>query len=225
MMSATAPRRYLRPPEPVHFPESAEVPESKWHLELRTALYDILKLAFSDRACIGCDQFVYWDPTSPSACLAPDGFVRFGVPDEMFRTWKVWERGAPHVAVEITSNYDGRFEVWEDKLAKYRRLGVEELVRFDADATERTLQVWDNVEGDLVERELVEPRRAESSVLQLNWVVLDHPRTRLCLRLQDPATGALLPTREERARHQAEASASERIRELQEELARLKSSR
>jgi hypothetical protein len=224
MMTATEPRRYVRTPEPVHFPESAEVPESKWHLELRTALYDILKLAFADRACIGCDQFVYWDPTAPSACLAPDAFVRLGTPDEMFRTWKVWERGAPHLAVEITSNYDGRFEVWEDTLAKYRRLGVGELVRFDSDASERPLRVWDNLDGDLVERELADPRRAESSVLQLNWIVLDHPRTRVSLRLQDPATGALLPTRAERAEAERIELEAQR-RQLQEELARLETSK
>jgi hypothetical protein len=80
-------------------------------------------------------------------------------------------------------------------------------------------------ERSLVERELVEPRRAESTVLRLNWVVLDDPRTRPSLRLADPASGALLPTGAEQQRREAEASASERIRELQEELARLKASK
>src|SRR6266566_9266416 len=92
-------RVHSRAGTPLHFPESAEVPETKRHLELRTLLYQVLKLAFAERAAIGCDQFVYWDPTDPKACLAPDAFVRLGQPDFLFRSWKAWEHGAPHVAV------------------------------------------------------------------------------------------------------------------------------
>jgi hypothetical protein len=136
MMSAAEQRRYVRAPQRIHFPEFERVPETKQHLHLRTLLYQILSPAFRERAAIGCDQFVYWDPTDPSACLAPDGFVRLGVPDDEFRTWKVWERGAPHVAVEIGSRSDSVPDNVEDELAKYRRLGVVELVRFDPCAQE-----------------------------------------------------------------------------------------
>jgi hypothetical protein len=77
-------RRYARPPRRLEFPSEAEMPESKRHLELRTTLYLIIKHAFRDRALIGSDQFVYWDATDPSACLAPDVFVRLGGKDEIF---------------------------------------------------------------------------------------------------------------------------------------------
>ena len=90
----------------VYFPHGAEVPESNWHFELRSLIYDFLVLAFADVATIGCDQFVYWDPTTPRACLSPDAFVYFGAKDEHFRSWKVWERGVPQVAVEIISDSD-----------------------------------------------------------------------------------------------------------------------
>jgi len=73
-------------PRRLHFPESAEVPESKRHLELRTLLYQFLKLAFGNVAAVGCDQFVYWDPTDPRACLAPDAFVRFDAKNDQFRS-------------------------------------------------------------------------------------------------------------------------------------------
>ena len=33
-------------PSSVHFPDSAEVPESTWHFELRSLIYDFLTLAF-----------------------------------------------------------------------------------------------------------------------------------------------------------------------------------
>src|SRR5262245_4315000 len=121
--------RYVRAPVPVVFPSEAEVPESKRHLKLRTLLHQLLELAFADRAAIGSDQFVYWDPTDPRACVAPDAFVRLGEPDSLFESWKAWERGAPHLAVEIISRSDARDRDWETTLSRYRRLGVSELVR------------------------------------------------------------------------------------------------
>jgi hypothetical protein len=104
--------RYVRPPVPLVFPSEQEVPETKRHLKLRTLLFELLELAFAERAAIGCDQFVYWDPTDPKACLAPDAFVRLGQPDFLFRSWKTWEHGAPHVAVEIISDADERDRDW-----------------------------------------------------------------------------------------------------------------
>src|SRR4051812_18055957 len=98
--------RYVQAPASVSFPVEGQVPESKRHLVLRTLVYQFLDYAFARVAAIGCDQFVYWDPTDPSICVAPDAFVHFGEPDDLFSTWKAWERGAPHVAVEIISDAD-----------------------------------------------------------------------------------------------------------------------
>ena len=39
--------------------------------------------------------------------------LRFGEPDAPFDSWKVWERGAPHLAVEITSASDAEERPWE----------------------------------------------------------------------------------------------------------------
>src|SRR4051812_5275332 len=174
--------RYVRAPVPLVFPSEAEVPETKRHLKLRTLLYELLELAFADRAAIGCDQFVYWDPTDPRACLAPDAFVRLGQPDSLFRSWKAWEHGAPHVAVEIISESDERDRDWEAKLSRYRRLGIAELVRFDPDAGQKALRVWDLVDNDLVERELSQ-LTAASRCLPGFWVVRDAPELGPTLRL------------------------------------------
>jgi hypothetical protein len=114
--------KYLRAPQALHFPEHEQVPETKWHLELKTLVYQFLKLAFAGQAQIGCDQFVYFDAANPRVRLAPDAFVRLGGPDEMFGCWKVWERGAPHLAVEIISDFDARDRNWDTKLASYRQL-------------------------------------------------------------------------------------------------------
>lgn len=200
--------RYLRAPVPLVFPSEEKVPETKWHLKLRTLLYELLDLAFAKEAAIGCDQFVYWDPTDPKACLAPDAFVRLGKPDFLFRSWKAWEHGAPHVAVEIISDSDERDRDWDAKLTRYRRLGVTELVRFDPDDEERMLRVWDLVEHDLVERELL-ARRAASRCLPGFWVVRRDTDLGPTLRLSRDELGAdLYPT------------PAERVLELEAELAR-----
>jgi hypothetical protein len=47
------------------------VPEGRRHFELRKLLFEVLQLAFGEHATIGSDQFVYWDPTDPTQCLAP----------------------------------------------------------------------------------------------------------------------------------------------------------
>jgi Uma2 family endonuclease len=214
--------RYLRAPSPLYFPEEEEVPESKRHLELRTLLYQLLKLAFADRAAIGCDQFVYWDPTDPRACLAPDAFVRLDQPDDLFPTWKVWERGAPHVAVEIASRSDGPEPEWQPKLEKYRRLGVNELLRFDPLARERPLRVWDSIEQDLVERE-VAGHCARSHCLPGFWLLVDQPELGLTLRLSHDERGERLyptPAEYEAGARRAEAEGlQQRVRELEALLA------
>jgi Uma2 family endonuclease len=200
--------RYLRAPEPLHFPEHEQVPETKWHHELKTMVNQFLKLAFADQAHIGCDQFVYWDAANPRVCLAPDAFVRLGGPDELFGSWKVWERGAPHLAVEIISDFDTRDRNWDAKLACYRQLGVKELVRFDPEAETGKLRIWDRVDDDLVEREQTDAP-TPSSILPGFWLLVSDPRLGPTLRLsRDSAGGALYVTPEER------------IRELEAELAR-----
>jgi hypothetical protein len=218
--------KYVRAPVPVHFPEAETVPESKWHLEQRTVLYQILLLAFRERAVVGCDQFVYWDPTDPRKCLAPDAFVRLGTPDEPFRTWKVWERGAPEVAVEILSESDESDRDWNAKLANYRRLGVRELVCFDPERDPPSLRVWNAVEGDLVERALTSARAA-SHCLPGTWVVVPDPVAGALLRLSRDSDGQdLFPTPAEHERQQADrerglrVAAEERVRELEAELRR-----
>lgn len=191
-------------PQALHFPEHEDVPETKRHLELRTLLYLILKLRFAAVAAIGCEQFVYWDPTDATACLAPDAFVRFGGPDEPFGSWKVWERGAPHVAVEIISDSDG--PAWQRKLESYRRLGVSELVWFNPDVPEQPLRVWDFVGDDLLERKLFEPW-AQSRHLGGYWLPVEVPGQGLTLRLSHDEHGEhlfLTPEETERAQKESE---------------------
>ena len=207
------------------------MPESALHLRLRTALFLILDQRLGGQAYVGSDQFVYWDPTNPKACLAPDAFVRFGGPRELLPSYKAWEHGAPHVAVEILSSNDRRDRELEKRLERYRRCGVGELVIFDPENRETLLRLWDLVDGDLVERDLGGPAALRSDALHAYWYLQPHERLGALLRLAEAADGSgLWPTPEEaqaaeREKAQAErdqerATAERRIAELEAELRR-----
>ena len=216
-------RRYLRAPVPVRFPESESVPETGVHLRLRTALWSMLRLAIGQRAMVGSDQFLYWDPTDPRQCLAPDVLVWVGAPDRPFSSWKVWERGAPQLAIEVVSESDARDRPWERKLDAYRHSGVLELVRFDAEDARAPLRLWDRLEGDLVEREVSKSQLEYSEVLDLFWLVEPDPDLGSMLRLSRDSAGLERLLTDDEARHAADEArhaAEARIRELEAELAR-----
>jgi hypothetical protein len=208
---------YQRPPQAIVFPEEAEVPESKRHLEVRTLLFTFLKRAFGERAAIGSDQFVYFRAADPRRCVAPDAFIRLHAENDLFATWKVWERGAPHVAIEIASTNE---RPWADKLADYHEIGVLELVRFDPEAGQgERLRIWDRVEEDLVPRVIVEDRAA-SRVLGGTWCVAPGDGLEVALRWEDPQ-GTLFPSvaeseAAERAAKETERAAKEAERAAKE---------
>lgn len=218
-------RRYVRPPQPIHFPVSEEMPETNRHLELRTALYVILKRELAARATLGSEQFIYYDPTTAKKKLAPDAFAKLGEPHATFRCWKTWLRGAPEVAVEVVSDSDEGEEPWNLKLGRYRAAGIGEVVRFDPDDAERPIRVWDHIDGDLVERERSHDGVYECAPLGLFWVAVAHPAFVRMLRLARDRAGAdLLPTPEEAelAKERARAEAEQARDRLAAEVAELR---
>jgi hypothetical protein len=240
-MTVTAPRaananlggrRYLKPPAPIAFPVETEMPETRRHLEQRTALFEIVRDAFGARATVGSEQFVYWDPTDPKQCCAPDLFVRLGAPDTPFDAWKVWERGAPELVVEIVSPSDAAAGPWERKLDRFRRLGAREIARLDVEDTGRPLRIWDCIDGDLVERDPADPAFARCDTLDLHFCVCTDPALGPMLRLARDREGYdLLPTPDEARQRAAEAlqreaearkRAERRNAELEAEIAELR---
>jgi Uma2 family endonuclease len=213
-------RRYVRPPQPIHFPVSEEMPETNRHLELRTILYVVMKRAFKEHATIGSDQFVYYDPTSAKKKLAPDAFIKLGIPHKPFRSWKVWQRGAPEVAVEVVSDSDEAEDDWNEKLERYRGAGIAEVVRFDPDDKEHPIRIWDHLDGDLVER-LPDGGLFECIALGLYWVAVPDPDLDLVLRLaRDRAGRDLLATPAEAERAEARGRAEEARGRVEAEKAR-----
>jgi Uma2 family endonuclease len=176
------------------------VPESPRHLDQRMALYQTLRRWFGDRAHVGSDQFVYWDPTDPRQCCAPDIFVRLG-PRNDDDCWKAWIRGAPQLAIEIRSRSDRADEPWETKLRQYHRLGILELVCFDWNHRSTPLRIWDRIEEDLVERDPSDPDFHHCDVLEAFWIVRRQAEGRTELRLShDPQGIQLFPTFDEEIR-------------------------
>jgi hypothetical protein len=199
-----------RPPAPLHFPAEEEVTETRPNFSRRVALYESLVSEIAGVSTIGSDQFVYWDPTSVVKRCAPDVFVKVGVPDRPFDVWKIWQRGAPELAVEIVSSSDRPEDEWGGKLARYRATGVLELVRFDAEDADNPISVWDRVDGELVERAGNDPERLLCNALGLWWTVVDMSGIGPALRLARDRAGTdlLLTPREAHAR-EAEARARE----------------
>ena len=195
----------------MYFPESEEVPETNRHLEIRTALYQILKRELAREATLGSEQFVYWDPTTSKKNLAPDAFVRLGVPHQVFRIWKTWERGAPDLGVEVVSDSDEGEPDWNEKLERYRAAGIREVVRFHSEDRERPIRIWDAIDGDLVERAPNDPDLRACETLGLWWVVVDDRLVGPMLRLSRDREGLdLLPTPDEAEAKSREAEAKSR---------------
>jgi Uma2 family endonuclease len=210
--------RHKRAPAPIHFPAEAEMPETKRHLKLRTLLFAVLE-TFADRASVGSEQLIYWAPTEPAKCLAPNAFLRLDAPDTDFNTWKTWERGAPELAVEIVSDSDASDRAFDEKVRRYHEMGVRELVRFDPDAPAGArIRAWDLVQGDLVER-VVEGDRTPCSTLGLWWVVVPGAGYPAALRLARDAAGADLVLTSEEKEVRAREAAEQKVAELEAKLA------
>lgn len=204
---------YVRAPRPIHFPSEERleerVPETKRHLKARTTLFLLLEAACAGSA-VGSEQFVYWDAGDPRKCLSPDVFVKVGARDDAFDSWKVWERGAPDVAVEIVSESDHREGDWAEKLARYQASGIGELVRFDAGDEGRPIRVWDRVDGELVERAPASPALRECVTLKMWWTVVPSAHGPMLRLARDREGRVLLPTPDEERVRLAEELAEER---------------
>lgn len=216
--SAESRPKYVGRIEPLHFPESANVPESQLHLDLRTLLYQLLSAHLGESVTVGSDQFVYIDASNPKRCIAPDVYVKATPRGEPIRSWKVWERGAPELAVEIISESDAPDAAWEEKLAFYQTLGVKELVRFDLVSGDAPLRIWHRTQEVLSERELSEgedalgtARGVASMVFDFHWVVAPAGVLKQALRI---ATGSapleLVPTDSEGREAERQAKLAER---------------
>ncbi len=200
--------RHVRPIEPLVYPssepEDEKLPESTRHSLLCQALCEILRAAVGEENTVGGDQFLYFDGATTRRALAPDGFVKLGVPQHHFESWKTWEEGTPELAFEILSPSDSP-ERWtfEEKMSRYRSLGVRELMVFHAEGKKGArLRAWDRIDGDLVER-VVEDERTPCLTLDMTVLVGRIEKLDGLRLAHDPEGRELVPTNLE-ARRTAE---------------------
>lgn len=194
--------------------------ESKRHALICDLVYRLFKDVVGDACAVGCDQFVYFDGEDPKKRLAPDAFVKLGVKDSLFDSWKTWKLGSPELCVEILSSSDtGEYLPLKTKMTRYRTLGVEELILFDMEREAGgRLRAFDRVDGDLVER-IVDGETTPCLTLtnayeaRFEWFLAPADDIPLALRLKkNDAVMATLTERLESMRKANEALARENER-------------
>ena len=223
-LAAAAQRR--RPAAPVYYPESDGKPmgETFLHVDAAIDVRAILVALHAERsedACVGCNNFVYYEEGNPRKVVTPDVFVAYGVPqDTDRRVFKTWEEGVtPDWVLEVTSKSTWR----EDEGAKrrlYERLGVTEYWQFDptGDYLDPILKGRALVDGRYRELEL---ERRDGGLCRFSDVLgLDLRLADGRLRFFDPRRGEYLLTPEEQHRvnqnqRRALKAAEARIRELE----------
>jgi len=189
-----------------------------------TALFaDVTKILIAEQhrtARVLWDLFVEWDPNDPRARVSPDVLLLDGQPADIEPSiWQTWKPSceAPRFALEIVSE-KSRAKDYDLSPLRYAALGTEELAVFDpaprgADAY--PLQVFQRTERGQFLRVYAGVGPARSAVLGV-WLVVTDGGERV--RLARDAEGRdLVPTPLERAE-----TAEARVRQLEEELARLR---
>ena len=133
-LTAAPPRR--RPVAPAHYPVEDDQPMSETfkHRKVSADSVAVLEIRHIDRAdaCVGGNNFLYYEEGNPKAVVSPDVFVAYGVPKETDReVWKLWVEGkAPDFILEVTSKSTRKDDEGKKKDI-YERIGVTEYWQFD----------------------------------------------------------------------------------------------
>ncbi|MCC5637970.1 Uma2 family endonuclease [Nostoc sp. CHAB 5844] len=95
---------------------------------------EALDIYFQERSdvYVSGNLYIYYKQGIPSAVIAPDVFVVFGVEKKKRTSYKVWQEGGkvPSFVLEITSASTQENDE-EDKPKKYALLGVQEYFQYD----------------------------------------------------------------------------------------------
>jgi Uma2 family endonuclease len=196
------------------------------------------------------NMLLYYEEGNPKACLAPDLFLVQGVDKHVRRTYKLWEEGrVPSLVIEVTSK-STREEDQAEKRGVYERLGVEEYFLFDplGEYLRPRLQGYRRVrgryeavapepDGSLASRTTGLQLATEGKRLRLRDTVSGEPllwneelagaqhaalerAEQESRRAEQEARRAEEEARRADQERRARESAEERIRKLEEELAR-----
>ena len=203
----------------IDYPDSDGKPvaETDVHIDLTLSVRERLKARYEGRDDVYAagNLMVYYQEGDPAECLAPDGFVAFGVSSRNRRSFKTWVEGVfPAVVFEWTSE-STRTADFGDKLEVYRDIWkVKEYFLFDPrdEYLEPRLLGYRRVKTEF---RVIRPTRGVLASRALG-ITLQASGRRLILR--DAVTGAELLTRSE-IRAELEARRAETA---EAEVARLK---
>ena len=220
---AAAPLR-RRPPPPVHYPVEDDQPMSETfkHARVTVDAKMVLDLHHIDRpdACVGGNNFLYYEEGKPKLVVSPDVFVAYGVPKETDReVWKVWVEGkAPDFILEVTSRSTRKDDEGRKK-AIYERIGVREYWQFDptGDYLDPILKGRALSDGRFRELEL---ERRDGGLCRFSEVLgLDLRLEEGRLRFFDPKRGEYLltPEEQERALKERDRTVDQQRQALQEQ--------
>jgi Uma2 family endonuclease len=197
---------------PIIYPDSDGAPIAESDPARDYLIYGVeaLSIYFQNRpdVYVSGNLYIYYKKGVPSAVIAPDVFVVFGVEKKKRLSYKVWEENnrVPSFVLEITSLTTQENDQQEKPL-KYAKMGVEEYFQYDP--------TGDYLEGQLKGSRLVEeayqplPKKvlAEGVVSIKSQVLgLDLRLREGELRFYEPKSGQKLLSYQEmeQARQQAE---------------------
>ena len=236
-------------PHEIDYPESDGKPmgETELHRDWTIRILDILRQRYRDQQVyVASDLLLYYEQGVPTKFVVPDCFVVLNCAKHRRRTFQTWKEGrGPDVVIEVTSRSTSSVDTI-DKPKIYERMGVQEYFLFDptADYLESSFQGYRLIDGCFHEILPAEGRHL-CLTLGVDFSLSGHE-----LLIFDSETGVEQVTRadfEESARHEAEQGqererrakdrereqkereqaalgiANERIRELEQELRRLRS--
>ncbi|MBD2454408.1 Uma2 family endonuclease [Nostoc sp. FACHB-87] len=206
----------------IFYPDSdgkpmAESDPARDYLIYAVEALDIYFQARSDIYVSG-NLYIYYKQGIPSAVIAPDVFVVFGVEKKKRSSYKVWQEGGkvPNFVLEITSASTQENDE-EDKPQKYAFLGVQEYFQYDptGDYLKPQLKGSRLVKGKY---QSLTPNFLPDGVLSIHSEVLglDLRLINGELRFFDPQTGQKLLSHKEteQARQQAEQARRDAIPKL-----------
>jgi Uma2 family endonuclease len=183
---------------------------------------EALNIYFQDRddVYVSGNLFIYYKKGVPSAVIAPDVFVVFGVEKKKRLSYKVWQEAGkvPNFVLEITSATTQENDETEKPL-KYAALGVQEYFQYDPTGDYLTPQLKGSrlVEGKY---EVISPNDLPDGVLSIKseQLSLDLRLIDGELRFYDPRSGKKLLSYQEteQARQQAEQARRDAIPRLLE---------
>ncbi|MEZ6033383.1 MAG: Uma2 family endonuclease [Planctomycetaceae bacterium] len=221
-------------PLEIDYPESDGKPmgETELHRNWTIRILEILQQRYRGQSVyVTSDLLLYYEEGSPTKFVVPDCFVVRNCATHLRRTYQTWKEGrVPDVVIEVTSRSTSRTDT-VDKPIIYEMMGVQEYFLYDptSDYLESSLQGYRLIDGQFRE---ITPINGGLRCLTLGVDLSVHDQD---LQIIDCETGVAQLTEAEfqqaarleaeqgqKREHAARVAAEDRVRELEEELRRLR---